>query len=171
MTSSDPHNPARASSAPPPVERDFDMRIAADGRWYHEGGLIRRDGLVRLFASVLCVDADGQHWLRTPVEFGRIEVEDAPFIITGLGSEGTGRDRLVTLTDNLDRAHLLGPDRRLFFGAGSHNTDTRPYVRLEGGLTARLSRPVWYELAGLADDEDDTGTAGIWSAGCFFALS
>ena len=68
--------------------------------------MIRRDGLVRLFASVLYVDADGQHWLRTPVEFGRIEVEDAPFIITGLHAEGTGRARSVTLTDNLDRAHL-----------------------------------------------------------------
>lgn len=171
MTGSDQHNPARGGTAPPPVERDFRMRIAADGRWYHDGGLIRRDGLVRLFASVLCVDADGRHWLRTPVEFGRIEVEDAPFIITGLDTEQTGPDRLVTLTDNLDRAHLMGPDRRLFFDTGQDNSDTRPYLRLEDGLTARLSRPVWYELAGLADDEDDAGRAGIWSAGCFFPLS
>ena len=171
MTSSDQQNAPSGGAAPVPVERDFKMRIAADGRWYHEGGLIRREGLVRLFAGVLSVDENGQHWLRTPVEFGRIEVEDAPFIITGLRSEGAGRTRRITLTDNLDRAHLLGPDQPLFFFRGSDAADPRPYLRLAGGLTARLSRPVWYELAGLADAQDDTGTSGVWSSDCFFALS
>ena len=146
------------------------MRIDADGQWFHEGGLIRRDGLVKLFASVLEVDETGQHWLRTPVEFGRIEVEDAPFIITALDSEASGRARRLTLTDNLDRAHVVSADRPLVFRAGPEATDTRPYLRLDGGLLARLSRPSWYELAGLADDVDAAGRTGVWSHGCFFAL-
>lgn len=149
------------------------MRIDTEGRWYHEGGLIKRDGLVKLFASVLEVDADGQHWLRTPVEFGRIEVADAPFIITALSSQGQGAARILTMTDNLDRAHLVDADHPILFrGApdAPDARDARPYLRLDGGLLARLSRPAWYELAGLADDSDDAGVPGLWSQGCFFVL-
>ena len=170
MCPDQPNTPSAAAGSQP-VERDFDMRIAADGSWYHEGGLIRRAALVKLFATVLEVDADGQHWLRTPVEFGRIEVEDVPFMITALTSTGQARDRQISLTDNLDRAHVLGPDTPLIFRSAPDEADSRPYLRLDGGLLARLSRPVWYELAELADDEDDTGRPGLWSAGCFFALS
>jgi len=178
----DQRNAPAKAGRPAPVERDFDMRIAADGRWYHEGGLIKRDGLVKLFASVLEVDKTGQHWLRTPVEFGRIEVEDAPFIIISVRAEGSGATRNLTLTDNLDRDHLLGPDRPLVFrphpntqsdaNSGDHSGagDTRPYLQLDGGLLARLSRPAWYELAEMADDENAAGAPGLWSAGRFFAL-
>ena len=74
----------------PPVEQwtpahqsDSHMRIAADGRWYHQGGLISRPAMVRLFASVLRREADGRYALVTPFEQQWIEVEDAPFIITG----------------------------------------------------------------------------------------
>ena len=169
MSADQPKSPSQ-QTGPQPVERDFHMRIAADGQWYHEGGLIKRARLVKLFASVLEVDADGQHWLRTPVEFGRIEVEDAPFIITSLDSEGEARDRRISLTDNLDRTHLLGPDQPLLLRARTDEAETVPYLRLAGGLLARLSRPVWYELVGLADDEDDKGQPGLWSVGCFFPL-
>ena len=168
------HAPEHAPSdvaRPQPVERDFQMRITADGSWYHEGGLIKRIALVKLFASVLDVDAQGQHWLRTPVEYGRIEVEDAPFIITALASTGQAQARHVSLTDHLDREHDLGPDTPLIFRSAAEQADNRPYLRLAGGLLARLSRPVWYELAGLADDEDEAGRPGLWSAGCFFPLS
>ena len=47
------------------------MRIDQEGRWYHEGDLIKRIELVKLFARVLSVDEAGQHWLRTPLNLGR----------------------------------------------------------------------------------------------------
>ena len=46
---------------------DLDMRIAADGTWYHEGAPIARKALVKLFASVLQRDPDGSYWLRPPL--------------------------------------------------------------------------------------------------------
>ena len=56
----------------PPVEGwapqkigDSFMRIAADGTWYHEGGPIRREAMVRAFAGLLTRDEAGQHWLVT----------------------------------------------------------------------------------------------------------
>ena len=157
-----------------PVKRDFQMRIDQEGRWYHEGDLIKRIELVKLFANVLSVDDAGQHWLRTPAEFGHIEVEDAPFIITALTSTGERKDRVIKASDNLGRDYTIGPDTRLFFkyqaAKDASLADSRPYLQLPAGLVARLSRPVWYELADLADDKDDKGVPGLWSSGIFFAL-
>ena len=42
---------------------DIDIRIAADGTWFHEGGPIGRKNLVKLFASVLERDEAGEYWL------------------------------------------------------------------------------------------------------------
>ena len=157
-----------------PVQRDFQMRIDQEGRWYHEGDLIKRIELVKLFAKVLSVDEAGQHWLRTPIEFGQIEVEDAPFVITALTSAGEREDRVIKASDNLGRDYTIGPDTRLFFKNQAAKyaalAESRPYLRLPEGLVARLSRPVWYELADLADDTDDKGVPGLWSSGIFFAL-
>ena len=173
MNSADKARTADCNPSPSPVERDFQMRIDAEGRWYHQDGLIKRMGMVKLFASALSVDDAGQHWLRTPVEFGRIEVEDAPFIITALASIGQNKERDITVTDNLDREYKMGKNTPLLFKsrtAEAAPADSCPYLCLPGRLMARLSRPVWYELAGLADCQDDDGLPGLWSSGIFFVL-
>lgn len=174
MNSADEATTADRNAPPTPIEREFQMRIDKEGRWYHEGGLIKRIELVKLFASVLSVDDAGQHWLRTPVEFGRIAVEDSPFIITALATSGQHHERIITTTDNLGRDYTIGGDTPLFFktqpATGTAPTDSRPYMRLPGGLVARLSRPVWYDLALLADSKNEAGLTGLWSSGIFFGL-
>ena len=40
----------------PAREGDSLMRIAADGRWYHDGGEITRPAMIRAFASLLWRD-------------------------------------------------------------------------------------------------------------------
>ena len=54
----------------PPVEQwnpeataDSLMVIRADGRWFHDGGEIRRPAMIRAFAGLLRREADGQHWI------------------------------------------------------------------------------------------------------------
>ena len=174
MKSEDKTTEADCDTPSSPVQRDFHMRIDQEGRWYHEGDLIKRIELVKLFAKVLSVDEAGQHWLRTPVEFGQIDVEDAPFVITALTSAGEREARIIKASDNLGRDYTIGSDTRLFFKSqaakDAAQTESRPYLRLPAGLVARLSRPVWYELADLADDKDDKGVPGFWSSGIFFAL-
>ena len=78
----------------PPVEQwhpearsDSLMTIKADGRWFHDGGEIKRPAMVRAFASLLRRDADGQHWLVTPHEMQSIAVEDAAFIATDVARQ------------------------------------------------------------------------------------
>ena len=63
-------------------------RATATG-WYR-GSPIGRMPLVKLFASVLRREADGSYWLVTPVERGRIEVEDAPFVAVELAADRAG---------------------------------------------------------------------------------
>ena len=59
----------------PPVDRwnpdhcgQSDMRIAADGTWFHLGSPITRLAMIRLFSTVLRREPDGSHVLVTPVE-------------------------------------------------------------------------------------------------------
>jgi len=83
----------------PPVESwhpehsgDSAMRIAADGRWYHEGGEITRPAMVRAFASLLLRDEAGQHWLVTPVEKQAIAAMPSPSASTPTNSWSPGQN-------------------------------------------------------------------------------
>src|SRR3982750_4508068 len=61
---------------------DFDMRIARDGTWFYRGSPIGRKPLVKLFSTVLRRE-DGEYWLGTPGEGGRILGGGAPFVPVG----------------------------------------------------------------------------------------
>ncbi|HBP73903.1 MAG: DUF1285 domain-containing protein [Alphaproteobacteria bacterium] len=166
-----------------PTPQAFDIRIAADGNWYHEGGLIGRPALVKLFASVLQREADGSYWLVTPVERGTIMVEDAPFIITAMSCEGVGRDQQIRFTTNVGDTLLLGRDNPMVMrptagpdtgsghqpGAGAATPELRPYVTVRQALEALVARPVFYELAEQSVAGED-GRFGVWSDGVFFPL-
>lgn len=156
-------------------ERSFGLRIARDGTWYYRGSPIRRLELVKLFASVLRREADGSHWLVTPVERGRIEVDDAPFVAVELAVEGAGPGQRLRLRSNLDDWVTLGrahPIRLRPAPGQAADAGPVPYVEVRDGLEARLARPVYYELVelGVAREEDGRTRFGVWSEGCFVAL-
>lgn len=170
---------ARAGSArgPAPVERwdppycgEIDMRIAADGRWFYEGGPIGRERLVRLFSTVLRRDEDGHHYLVTPVERVRITVEDAPFLAVELHADGDGRTQRLTFRTNVGDVVEVGPDNPLRFEDEPQTGGLKPYVRVRGRLDALLSRPLLYQLAEHFREEtlDGESVLGAWSNGAFF---
>jgi len=152
----------------------YDIRIARDGTWYHEGAPINRKPLVKLFASVLWRDDGGGYWLRTPVERGRIEVEDAPFTAVELRVSGQGRDQVLAFRTNLDDWVEAGPQHPLRVVEGPAKDDVSPYILVRDRLEALILRPVYYELAGLAvaapEEQAAAGTLGVWSRGEFFVL-
>ena len=152
-----------------PTPQDFDIRLAADGRWYHEGGEITRPALVRLFASVLQREPDGTYWLVTPVERGRIDVDDVPFIMIAADIKGDGTDQVIRLRSNVADEIVLGPDHQLVMRRPPDGDDLRPYVMIRPGLEGRIARPVFYELAALGVEGPD-GRIGVWSAGTFHCL-
>lgn len=58
----------------------MDLIIKANGEWWHEGQLMKRQSMLDLFSSVLWQEA-GKFYLKTPVEQIEIEVEDAPLLV------------------------------------------------------------------------------------------
>lgn len=164
----------------PPVEQwspqstsDSHMRIAADGRWYHQGGLISRPAMVRLFASVLRREADGRYALVTPFEKQWIEVEDAPLLAVEVKSEGEGEARRLAFRLNTDELVVCSAERPLILRGNVE--EPRPYLGLARGLEARIERSVYYDLveaalADLGDTADDPVALPIWSEGSCFRL-
>jgi len=151
---------------------DFGIRIARDGTWYYQNSPIRRLPLVKLFASVLRREADGDYWLVTPAERGRIEVEDAPFVAVELEAEGQGRDQSLTFRTNLDDKVAAGESHPLRVTTDPATGEPRPYVLVSPGLEALLLRPVFYHLIERGQEATIDGTSqfGVWSNGKFFPL-
>jgi hypothetical protein len=141
------------------------MHITADGRWFHDGGEIKRLAMVRAFSSLLRREDDGSYWLVTPHERQSIEVEDAPFIAVEMTSEGSGEDRRLAFRLNSDDLTIAGPENVIEMrGDGK---DARPYLHIRDGLWAKIARPVFYELAELAIAESPE-TPALWSNGARF---
>jgi uncharacterized protein len=158
----------------PPVENwspghcgNSGMRIATDGTWYHEGSPISRPAMVRLFSTILRREADGSFVLVTPVEKLDIEVEDAPFVAVEVKSEGEGRSRTLAFRLNTGAVVVAGPENPI--RAEERDDGPHPYVLVRPGLEALIARPVYYELANLAIEENANGP-GLWSSGAFFPL-
>jgi uncharacterized protein len=154
----------------PPLSGDIDIRIAADGRWYHEGDLIARAPLVKLFSSILRREGD-DYFLVTPVEKWRIRVDDLPFVAHSVARiERDGVDHILFTTNVgdevlLDRAHPLEVETL----AGG---EPRPSMHVRANLWARIDRPSFYQLVDWARTGTENGQnfLHVDSAGQSFTL-
>ena len=169
--------PERRDLRPKHEAGDYKIRIDRNGAWYHEGGLIGRKELVCLFASVLRREPDGSYWLETPVERGRIEVEDAPFVAVEMWWKdcdcGDGRPRqCLTFRTNLDQLVTADAEHPIRVHLCPKTREPRPYVTVRPGLEAKINRAVFYELVALGQTEilDGREVLGVWSEGVFFPI-
>lgn len=162
----------RSLGGPEETCGDFDMRIARDGTWYYRGSPIGRKPLVKLFSTVLRRDEAGGFWLVTPVERGRILVDDAPFVAVAMQAEGTGADQRLTFTTNLDQIVTAGPDHPIRVAIDPDTGEPSPYVLVRAGLEALIARAVFYDLVELGEERETDGKRelGVWSGGSFFTL-
>lgn len=138
----------------------LDMQIDYDGFWYYQGDRIRRDALVRLFASILRKDDDG-YVLVTPAERLLIRVDDVPFIAVDFETAG---GEFIFRT-NVGDLVLLGADHRLRMGG---EQGLVPYLHVRAGLEARVTRSMYYRLLDHLIIDGDQGY--IESAGERFCL-
>ena len=156
----------------PPFCGDLDMVIKSDGRWFYMGSPIGRIKLVKLFASVL-VKEDNEYFLKTPAEKVRIQVEDAPFMITEWQHQDTEQGPAIVVTTNLGQSIVLGEQHPLINNTGTApDAEPKLYVELHRGLTARVHRNVFYQWAEIATSTeiDQTERFYIESAGKIFLL-
>jgi hypothetical protein len=152
----------------PPVDRwrpehtgDSLMRIAADGRWFHDGGEITRPAMVRAFSSLLWRDETGQHWLVTPQEKQSVAVEDAAFVATDVVRQGDA----LAFRLNTDDTVIAGPDHPIV-ARGDPDTPAL-YLAVRHGTEARLNRSTYAQLAELALE---SGELAVTSQGARFPL-
>ncbi|WP_222711507.1 DUF1285 domain-containing protein [Parahaliea aestuarii] len=145
----------------PPLSGEIDIVIRSDGSWWHEGDPIERPEIVRLFATILRREDDGEYYLVTPGEKWRLQVESHPLLITEI--DRVGDELVATLNTGkrvvLDREHglFLDPDCEGVAG-----------IQLNHGLTALCSRAAWYRLVEMAEGEGDELL--VWSGDVSWSL-
>lgn len=169
---------ARPPRRRPPVDcGNLPFLIRRDGTWLYRGSPIGRKELVCLFASVLKRDEDGGFWLETPVERGRIEVEDAPFVAIELDWTGHGRQQVLSFRTNVDQIVTACADHPIRIAHDLFTCEPTPYLLVRPGagrlgVEARISRAVYYELVALGEQRWLNGrrALGVWSCGKFFSL-
>ena len=123
------------------------IRIDKEGKWFYEGCEIINPLVLRAFCNALETDEHGRHRIVIGNELCYIEVEDTPFVISGIrGDPAIGLYvRLNTLeTFPLDPTRIcIGQDNIL-------------YTTLENGMKVRFNRSSYYSLA-LMMEEDENG--------------
>ena len=158
---------------------DMPFLVQRDGTWLYRGSPIGRKELVCLFSSVLTRDASGDYYLETPVERGRIQVEDTPWIAVEMEWRGCskGRNQCLSFRTNVDQVVTACAEHPLRVAHNALTCEPVPYIHIRDGqgghtLEARIARPVYYELVAIAVPGVVAGQQklGVWSCGTFFPL-
>jgi len=166
-------SPAPVETWHPEHAGPIDIVIDIDGNWFHDGSVIRRTGLVALFASILRREPDGSYVLVTPVEKRTIQVADVPFTAVGITVEGAATEQVVTLTTNTGDKVIVGESHPMRFAEGAAADGVAlPYVTVRASLEARVSRAVFPDLveAGCVDVYNGDRWFGVWSSGVFWPM-
>ena len=151
---------------------DIQMEIRKDGSWWHEGTRISRERMVRLFSTILRKDEDGIY-LVTPHEKVIVHVEDAPFLAVRVDRVGeSGSSQSLVFTTNVGDVTVASEDSPMRVDIDRETSEPAPYVTVRGGLEAKMTRPVFYELTDLAvpNPADGGETLGVWSRNKFFVI-
>lgn len=148
---------------------DIDIFIDKTGQWFHNGEVIQREALVKLFASILRREEDNEYYLVTPVEKWRIAVEEVPLIIIDIEvRSATAADQIIIVTTNVGTHFEISEDFPLEFSEDPETKTLKPYAYLENDLVAKFSRPSYYELINYAEQKN--GFYILRSHDCEFIL-
>lgn len=138
----------------PEFSGDIDIRVDREGRWFHEGGEIKRPALVKLFASILICE-EGSYFLVTPVEKWRIQVELAPLFVVSATRELRDGLQAIVLTTRTEDVVVVDAQHPLRVDWMPHLEQPLPLVTVRDNLTALISRNVFYQLVEWATEESD----------------
>ena len=134
----------------PPLEQwqpkhcgKMDLKVKANGEWWHEGQLIKRQALLDLFSKVLWKEA-GKFYLKTPVEQIEIEVEDEPLLVNQVDQiDIDGQSYLQLITTNQDVV-IVDQEHPIFMR--DFQGEIRPYVHVRFGMNALIQRQAFFHL-------------------------
>jgi len=173
----------REGRAIPPLEKwhpenvaDMDLVIKANGEWWHEGGLMTRESLVNLFATILWKEENNgvtEYFLKTPVQKIRIQVEDAPLLINDVGIVKEDNNSWLEFTTTTGDVIRLDDEHPITLKAYNPKTSTtddteshedldseaqvRPYMSVRNGLSALIGRNTFYHLTDIGELKEQNG--------------
>lgn len=134
----------------PPMEQwqpkhcgKMDLKVLANGEWWHEGQLIKRQSLLDLFSSVLWKD-EGRFYLRTPVEQIEIEVEDEPLFVNQVDSTVIADKKYIQFTTTNADLIIVDAEHPIFMREFAG--ELRPYVHVRFGINALIQRSAFFHL-------------------------
>lgn len=152
----------------PSVTRDIAMRIDREGAWFYQGSAITRQRMVKLFATVLRRDDDGETYLVTPQERLRIQVDDAPFTAVAVERHDELGEQALVFRTNVDEQVLADAEHPIVVEYAHADADPRPYLIVRDRLRALISRAVFLELTDYLETRD--GIPGVVSRGTFMPM-
>ena len=149
---------------------EMDMLIKANGQWVHEGGLIKRPAMVKMFSRILWQE-EGEHFLVTPVEKVRIQVEDAPFLITHMKVVNNDEGQTLVFVTSVGDQLILGQDDTVLW-MDDYQGEAHPYISARYGMKALIHRNIFYDLVEMGEEKELDGKRHLCvnSKGQYFSL-
>lgn len=126
----------------------MDLLVKANGEWWHEGQLIKRQALVDLFSSVLWKE-QGKFYLKTPVEQIEIQVEDEPLFINQVDVVEIGQQNYIQLITTHQDIVIVDAEHPIFMR--EYAGELRPYVHVRFGINALIHRAAFLHLVELGE--------------------
>ena len=130
----------------------MDLLVKANGEWWHEGQLIKRQALVDLFSSVLWKE-QGKFYLKTPVEQIEIQVEDEPLFINQVDVVEIGQKNYIQLITTHQDIVIVDAEHPIFMR--EYAGELRPYVHVRFGINALIQRAAFLHLVELGELSDN----------------
>ncbi|MGQ4276877.1 DUF1285 domain-containing protein [Pseudidiomarina sp. E22-M8] len=156
-------NHAPTENWDPPYCGEIPIHIDSNGEWFYQNSRIKRQQLVKLFASVLVLEGR-DYFLITPAEKVKISVADAPFIVTEWQAITTVEPQIIQVTTNIGSQYPLSEEYPLQI------ENAIPYVRLDHGLKAKVHRNVYYQWVELAKVDPESTDVVLQSGSSHFVL-
>ena len=139
----------------PPVQQwhpkhcgTMDLTVKANGEWWHEGQLIKRQSLIDLFSTVLWKE-HGKFYLKTPVEQIEIKVEDEPLLVNQVDQVEIEGQRFIQLTTTNQDVIIVDAEHPIFMR--QYQADIRPYVHVRFGINALIQRASFFHLVEMGE--------------------
>ena len=126
----------------------MDLKVLANGEWWHEGQLIKRPAMIELFATVLWKEED-KFYLKTPVEQIEIEVEDEPLFVNQVDQVEIAGKIYLQLTTTTQDVVIVDEDHPIFMR--EYQGELRPYVHVRFGINALIQRAAFFHLVEMGE--------------------
>lgn len=139
----------------PPLEQwqpkhcgTMNLKVLANGEWWHDGQLIKRQALIDLFSTVLWKE-DGKFYLKTPVEQIEIQVEDEPLFVNQVDTLELENKRYIQFTTTTQDVIVVDDEHPIFMR--EYQGELRPYVHVRFGINALIQRAAFFHLVEMGE--------------------